>query len=186
MLVFPIKRKFSPEDQFFSLGNIEIRSEWLKKHSTLQIEKTQIIKEQLHEEFRYINKFNYYIYIYIYKNNNFSLLNHSSKSITCQFPPWCQTHPIRFPSVSAYEIHYNTSHRHICNECNKVFPSERWLKLHLTENHDVIIKIKKERGEKTVSRKYKIKVFFFLKKLNKIYILLIKLNIHYYYYYHIV
>ncbi|CAJ0769447.1 5570_t:CDS:2 [Entrophospora sp. SA101] len=123
MLTFPIKRRFSPEDPFFSLGNIEARSEWLKKHSTLQIEKTQIIKEELHEEF-------------------------SPKPITCQFPPWCQTHPIRFPSVSAYEVHYNTSHRHICNECDKVFPSERWLKLHLTENHDVIIQIKKERGEK--------------------------------------
>ena len=44
----PFKRRFSPEDSFFTLGNLEIRFDWLKKHSCLQIENAQkVFNEEL-------------------------------------------------------------------------------------------------------------------------------------------
>jgi hypothetical protein len=44
----PFKRRFSPENSFFTLGNLECRFDWLKKHSRLQIENTQkVFNEEL-------------------------------------------------------------------------------------------------------------------------------------------
>ncbi|KAI7827999.1 hypothetical protein BC939DRAFT_381747, partial [Gamsiella multidivaricata] len=54
-----------------------------------------------------------------------------------------------YPNAAAYEHHYETNHRHICETCRKPFPGEKWLELHLREVHDVMIKIRQERGEKT-------------------------------------
>ncbi|KAI8602023.1 hypothetical protein EDD21DRAFT_304305, partial [Dissophora ornata] len=54
-----------------------------------------------------------------------------------------------FPNAAAYEHHYETNHRYICETCKKPFPGEKWLELHLREVHDVMVRIKRERGEKT-------------------------------------
>ncbi|CAG8446313.1 12535_t:CDS:2 [Funneliformis mosseae] len=117
----PFKRKFSPEDPFFTLGNLEFRFDWLKKHSRLQIE--EVFNEEL---------------------KSLTIAN----PFTCCLPPWCNKNPIMFYTALDYETHYNTSHRHFCQECDKVFPSERWLNLHLTEFHDIMTLMRKEKGEK--------------------------------------
>ncbi|RHZ47456.1 hypothetical protein Glove_579g18 [Diversispora epigaea] len=114
----PTKRKFSPDDPFFELGNLESRAQWLTKNTFIP---TQIAKEELG---RLVNR----------------------KPIICRLQPWCRRNPIEFPSTASYEAHYNNSHKHVCMQCNKVFPSERWLKLHLMEFHDVFFRIKKEKG----------------------------------------
>ncbi|KAI8072513.1 hypothetical protein BC940DRAFT_213109, partial [Gongronella butleri] len=53
-----------------------------------------------------------------------------------------------FPSVTAYELHYETHHRHTCSACNRTFPNQRWLQLHCDELHNTLNKIKKDRGDK--------------------------------------
>lgn len=50
-----------------------------------------------------------------------------------------------------YEHHFDTNHRHICQTCKKAFPGEKWLVLHIREIHDVLVRIQRERGERTVS-----------------------------------
>ncbi|KAI8390336.1 hypothetical protein BD560DRAFT_380679 [Blakeslea trispora] len=54
----------------------------------------------------------------------------------------------QFPSVIAYEHHYEAVHRNVCSVCQKIFPGSSWLQLHLDEFHDVLLQMKKERGEK--------------------------------------
>jgi len=120
----PFKRRFPPEDSFFTLGNLEIRFDWLKKHSRIQIENAQkVFNEEL---------------------NSLTSIN----PIVCCLPPWCNKRPLTFHTTLDYETHYNTSHRYICQECGKLFPSERWLNLHFAEFHDIMTQMRKEKGEK--------------------------------------
>lgn len=63
----------------------------------------------------------------------------------------CDTCHIQFPSVVAYQHHYEAVHRNVCSSCHKVFPGASWLQLHLDEFHDVLLQMKKEKGEKIVS-----------------------------------
>lgn len=56
-----------------------------------------------------------------------------------------------FHSMTAYEHHYETNHRYICQSCKKPFPSQKFLDIHLREVHDMLVRIRRERGEKTVS-----------------------------------
>ena len=41
----------------------------------------------------------------------------------------------------SYEAHYSSFHRNICLECNRTFPSNFLLDLHILENHDVLFKL---------------------------------------------
>jgi hypothetical protein len=66
----------------------------------------------------------------------------------CQLPPHGD---LGFDSYQAYEIHYQQDHINRCFECEKNFPSDHYLNLHIAENHDPITAIRRERGEKTVS-----------------------------------
>ncbi|KAK3813865.1 MAG: hypothetical protein J3R72DRAFT_348610, partial [Linnemannia gamsii] len=54
-----------------------------------------------------------------------------------------------FSSTAVYEHHFDTNHRHICQTCRKAFPGEKWLVLHIREIHDVLVRIQRERGERT-------------------------------------
>jgi len=38
-----------------------------------------------------------------------------------------------------------------CLECRRNFPTEHFLNLHIEENHDALVSVRRERGEKTVS-----------------------------------
>lgn len=72
-----------------------------------------------------------------------------STEMRCSLPPHRQT--LVFASYEEYEVHYNKSHVNRCMECRKNFPTEHFLNLHIEENHDALVSVKRERGEKTVS-----------------------------------
>lgn len=40
----PVKRKLSPDDPFFELGNLEFRAQWLTKNTFIH---SQVVKEEL-------------------------------------------------------------------------------------------------------------------------------------------
>ena len=69
------------------------------------------------------------------------------KVIRCSLPPH---KPMRFESLQDYEDHYSKNHSNRCFTCQKNFPTEHYLELHIAENHDPINEVKRERGEKTV------------------------------------
>ncbi|CDK25544.1 unnamed protein product [Kuraishia capsulata CBS 1993] len=71
-----------------------------------------------------------------------------SASITCTLPPTCIKSPVHFSSQHGFELHYTSTHTNICIQCHKNFPNERFLSLHLNENHSPFFKIRQEKGEK--------------------------------------
>jgi hypothetical protein len=72
-----------------------------------------------------------------------------SVEMRCSLPPHRQT--LLFASYEEYEVHYNKIHVNRCMECRKNFPTEHFLNIHIEENHDALIGVRRERGEKTVS-----------------------------------
>ena len=68
------------------------------------------------------------------------------ESIVCHHAPHG---PLSFHSYAEYEKHYQRNHINRCSECQKNFPSDHFLNLHITEQHDTITAIKRERGDKT-------------------------------------
>ncbi|TQS34009.1 hypothetical protein Golomagni_05626, partial [Golovinomyces magnicellulatus] len=66
--------------------------------------------------------------------------------ICCSLPP--HRRPIEFYSFEEHEIHYAKVHTNRCLKCNKNFPSDHLLSLHIEENHNVIFTLKIERGDK--------------------------------------
>lgn len=70
----------------------------------------------------------------------------ATAAITCALPPHP---PIKFDTYDEYETHYHKSHDARCLECAKNFPTDHFLSLHITETHDPLSRIKRERGEKT-------------------------------------
>ena len=67
----------------------------------------------------------------------------------CSLPPHHDT--ISFSTFEEFEIHYSKEHAHRCPECRKNFPTEHFLGLHISENHDPLTEARKAKGEKTVS-----------------------------------
>jgi hypothetical protein len=67
----------------------------------------------------------------------------------CSLPPHRQS--LSFTSYEEYEVHYLKTHTNRCTECRKNFPTEHFLNLHIEENHDSLVSVRKERGEKIVS-----------------------------------
>ncbi|KAG2205359.1 hypothetical protein INT47_007144 [Mucor saturninus] len=117
-IYIPQKRIYAPNDPFFEEGNIALRALWLKRQAASDAEVHMIQQEQQ------------------------DLLDQHHIDIYCDH---CR---IRFPSVVTFESHYEAVHRNVCLECHKIFPSFDWLQLHIDEFHNVLLQIKKERGEK--------------------------------------
>lgn len=67
----------------------------------------------------------------------------------CSLPPHRQT--LTFSTYEEYDVHYAKTHTNRCVECRKNFPTEHFLNLHIEENHDALVSVRRERGEKTVS-----------------------------------
>jgi hypothetical protein len=67
----------------------------------------------------------------------------------CSLPGHRQT--LSFTSFEEYDVHYAKTHVNRCVECKKNFPTEHFLNLHIEENHDALVSVRRERGEKTVS-----------------------------------
>ncbi|SMR47682.1 unnamed protein product [Zymoseptoria tritici ST99CH_3D1] len=67
-------------------------------------------------------------------------------TIRCTLPPH---KPTSFTTYRDYETHYSKLHTNRCSECQKNFPSDHFLELHLAENHDPIVATRRDRGDKT-------------------------------------
>ncbi|CZT50229.1 uncharacterized protein RSE6_11174 [Rhynchosporium secalis] len=67
----------------------------------------------------------------------------------CSLPPHRGT--LTFASFEEYDVHYAKTHTNRCLECRKNFPTEHFLNLHIEENHDAMVAVLKERGEKIYS-----------------------------------
>jgi hypothetical protein len=65
----------------------------------------------------------------------------------CSLPPH---EPLAFDSFDAYDVHYKQTHMNRCSECQKNFPDEHFLHLHIAENHDPLNAAKRDKGDKTV------------------------------------
>jgi hypothetical protein len=64
----------------------------------------------------------------------------------CSLPP----HPtLSFPTFSDFETHYAQAHTNRCSSCHKNFPTEHFLSLHISENHDPLDEARRAKGEKT-------------------------------------
>lgn len=70
----------------------------------------------------------------------------NNSPITCVLPPTCHSSPSIFYSLPEFESHYNNFHSIVCLECQKSFPSQHILNLHITEFHDPFSSLRKERG----------------------------------------
>jgi hypothetical protein len=80
---------------------------------------------------------------------------HPVTEMRCSLPP----HPtICFTSFEEYDVHYAKTHVNRCVECRKNFPTEHFLNLHIEENHDALVGVRRERGEKTVTYAFHIGV----------------------------
>lgn len=62
----------------------------------------------------------------------------------------CSLHaePVSFASLESFESHYATCHTWTCTTCQARFPSEKFLNLHLDEEHDPFVAISRDRGDK--------------------------------------
>ncbi|KZS94904.1 hypothetical protein SISNIDRAFT_392063, partial [Sistotremastrum niveocremeum HHB9708] len=75
--------------------------------------------------------------------------------LICTLPPTCNppfNKPTKLASSAELERHYGLFHAHVCSVkgCGAVFPDTRFLELHLTECHDSLTQVRRERGQKTV------------------------------------
>ena len=66
----------------------------------------------------------------------------------CSLPP--HTEVISFDTFEEFEVHYAKYHAYRCSECRHNFPSDHFLTLHISENHDPLNEVKEARGEKTL------------------------------------
>ncbi|KAK0673885.1 hypothetical protein QBC41DRAFT_310826 [Cercophora samala] len=71
----------------------------------------------------------------------------TNNSMHCSLPP--HKEPLPFSSYEEYESHYRNEHTNRCLECRKNFPSAHLLSLHISENHDAFIQVKRDKGERT-------------------------------------
>jgi hypothetical protein len=65
----------------------------------------------------------------------------------CSLPPHREA--LSFNTYAEYEVHYKQAHSNRCVECDRNFPSEHLLNLHIDEQHDTFIALKREKGEHT-------------------------------------
>ncbi|CAX41009.1 zinc finger protein, putative [Candida dubliniensis CD36] len=64
---------------------------------------------------------------------------------------FCNYHPClnsAFENYQQYHLHVLSTHEHTCESCQKVFPNKNYLSLHIDENHNPLLQIKQERGDK--------------------------------------
>jgi hypothetical protein len=74
----------------------------------------------------------------------------ATEVMRCSLPPHARQ-TISFSSFEDYEVHYNKTHVNRCSECQKNFPTPHFLDLHISENHNPLVEVLKDRGERTVS-----------------------------------
>ncbi|KAI8577810.1 hypothetical protein K450DRAFT_212314 [Umbelopsis ramanniana AG] len=123
LLYIPSKRRYQCEDPFFSEGDIALRATWLQKQDSQLAEYWDTMRDEI-------------------------IATQQTHPITCDLTLCKGNGRADFPTLTAYEIHYEKWHRYICEECQKSFPGEEWLEMHFDEFHNVLNQISKEKGEK--------------------------------------
>ncbi|KAH9452758.1 hypothetical protein MJO29_008231 [Puccinia striiformis f. sp. tritici] len=83
------------------------------------------------------------------KSTKQSVRSVSSISYSCDLPPTCNPpnhKPPRFDNPGALESHHRTHHAFTCSskDCNRIFPSQYFLDLHLNEVHNPILLVQQE------------------------------------------
>ncbi|KAL8839838.1 MAG: hypothetical protein Q9176_004241 [Flavoplaca citrina] len=71
----------------------------------------------------------------------------ASIAMKCSLAPHPQT--IVFNTFEEFEVHYAQTHTNRCSECHKNFPTEHFLGLHISENHDPLVAARRAKEEKT-------------------------------------
>ncbi|KAI4265845.1 MAG: hypothetical protein L6R38_009145 [Xanthoria sp. 2 TBL-2021] len=71
----------------------------------------------------------------------------ASIAMKCSLAPHPET--ITFTTFEEFEVHYAQIHTNRCSECRKNFPTEHFLGLHISENHDPLVAARKAKEEKT-------------------------------------
>ena len=66
----------------------------------------------------------------------------------CSLPP--HSGSLTFSTFEEYEVHYSKEHAYRCTACKKNLPTEHFLGLHISENHDPLNEARRAKGEKTV------------------------------------
>lgn len=69
-----------------------------------------------------------------------------TQTIYCNFPPCIQ---LEFTNYQEYESHVVSTHDYICESCQKPFPNQHFLLLHIDEHHNPLLQIKRDRGDRT-------------------------------------
>eukprot|EP00743_Colponemidia_sp_Colp-15_P001276 GILK01001399.1.p1 GENE.GILK01001399.1~~GILK01001399.1.p1 ORF type:complete len:310 (+),score=31.71 GILK01001399.1:37-930(+) len=54
--------------------------------------------------------------------------------------------PKQFTNIGAYEEHYRAAHVNVCSICHAVYPSVRWLEMHILEQHDAFFQTLAQRS----------------------------------------
>ncbi|KAL9103498.1 MAG: hypothetical protein Q9163_001454 [Psora crenata] len=81
------------------------------------------------------------------KYSHISTVGITRAVMKCSLPPHDET--LTFETFEDFEIHYAKSHTHRCSDCRRNFPTEHFLDLHISENHDPLNQAKRARGDKT-------------------------------------
>ena len=72
----------------------------------------------------------------------------SRTTMKCSLTPHHET--LAFPTFEEFEVHYAKVHANRCSDCRKNFPTEHFLGLHISENHDPLEEARRAKEEKTV------------------------------------
>ena len=72
----------------------------------------------------------------------------SNTTMTCLL----HSEKMTFASYDEYETHYTNAHLNRCLECKANFPSPQILSVHIEDCHDPLMALKRENGERTVSK----------------------------------
>ncbi|KAA1066100.1 hypothetical protein PGT21_021372 [Puccinia graminis f. sp. tritici] len=91
------------------------------------------------------------------KSTKQSDLSAPTISYTCNLPPTCNPpnhKPPRFDNPSELESHHRTHHAFTCSsaDCNRIFPSQHFLDLHLNEVHNPILQVQRENHQTKIFR----------------------------------
>lgn len=72
-----------------------------------------------------------------------------TSSLRCDIPP-CHLRLVFFEDYLSYEAHVSNQHSFLCESCapRKVFPSEKFLNIHIDEHHNPFLRIARDKGEK--------------------------------------
>lgn len=83
------------------------------------------------------------------KVNALTVTEDSPSTIVMQCSLAPHTKALNFDSIAAFEVHYQKEHSHRCSSCDRNFPTDHFLDLHIDELHNPLRAELESQGEKT-------------------------------------